>query len=128
MKLKIKKITKEDSRLRILFKKPLFKNIFDFRQELVDMFYDYGSFISSCYGKKRNTIENILKLRDMADIEPYKIDYENAKKAFFSQYDYAILVKNYKSEIFNNGIAEDKVKSILYRERFGEVPFFEIVK
>lgn len=128
MKLKIKKITKEDSRLKILFKKPLFKNIFDFRQELVTMFYDDESFIGSCFGKKRNTIEISLELRNKADIEPYKIDYENVKKTFFSQYDYAILVKNYKSEIFNNGILEDKVKSILYRENFGEVPFFEIVK
>ncbi len=52
MKTKIVGITKEKTFLTIAFKKPLFKNMCDFRQELVTMFYDDDSYIGIYYGEK----------------------------------------------------------------------------
>lgn len=73
MKTKIVGITKEKNILKIAFKKPLFQNMCDFRQELVTMFYDDDSYIGVYYGEKDNVLEVKLKLRNKEDIEPYKI-------------------------------------------------------
>lgn len=128
MKTKIVGITKEDNRLKILFKKPLFKNISGFRADLYCLFHDEDSFLGVRYTEKRNILSIEFVLRNKKDIEPYKIDYENTEKSILSQYDYAILVKDGKAKLINDGREEKKVRSIYFESEPRTIPGIKIVK
>lgn len=127
MKTKIVGITKEKSFLIISFKKPLFKNICDFKRELVTMFYDDDCYIGTYYGEKDNVLEVKLKLRNKDDIKPYKIEYGKKEMSVLSKYDYAILVKNDKTKFINNGRVED-AKALFFEQDVNIVPELRIYR
>ena len=127
MKTKIVGIIKEKNYLKISFKKPLFQKMCDFRQKLDTMFYDDDCHIGTYYREKDNVLEVKLKLRNKDDIEPYKIEYDKKEMSVLSKYDYAILVKNYKTKFINNGRVED-AKALFFEQDVDSVPELRIYR
>ena len=127
MKTKIVGINKEKKFLTIAFKKPLFKNMCYFRQELVTMFYDDDSYIGVYYGEKDNVLEVKLKLRNKEDIEPYKTAYNKKEMSILSKYDYAILVTGCNTKFVNNGRVEH-VKALYFENQPDYIPELKIYK
>ena len=128
MKLKIKEIKKDGKYLKVYIKRPLFKDLNDVYEYLYTMFDDDDCFLGMKLDSSCKYIEAKFILRNKEDIEPYKLDYENAKKTILEKYDYAILVKNSETKLINAGREEQKVKSIYFEHEPRCVPRLNIEK
>jgi hypothetical protein len=128
MKLNIKEIRKDGEYLEIYVKKPLFRSFEFVHGYLCSVLGDKDSFLGVRLDKTGKYLVCKMVLRNKKDIEPYKIDYENTEKSILSQYDYAILVKNYCATLINNGRKEEGLTEIGFSAEYGSVPELTMIK
>ena len=68
--------------------------------------------------------------RRVEELEREKLNdkMEKTLEELLKEYDYAILVKNYKPTIYNNGRIDEKIRYIKFEAKTRNIPELKIIK